>query len=700
MFKNVTLEIGLKPFKETSDEYIKSICRTVFEQWYMLLKNRESVSIMLWSADGSELLDYDGCENTEFQWCKFVGNANLPLVGDMPLETSIHQRKHLYIENPPKMTYKILKKIVSTFKSEGKKFFPNSKIRVGTTFDIGGEFAVSDFKYNRHKEVCGSGGCQGVSFVDVTNTLCGDNRRYAAYPDGIDDNTPMGTFMGMQANAFMTDMGFDYIWLSNGVGFSSEPWRREGKVFDGEEFHIENLDDTKEKVMKFWKLFRQACPKFPVETRGTNYSAGVDYACDGVALYDIYTSDLNITPPPNSPWAAINDDIGIEVIGQLTRNCILPKNDYMFRFYLHDIWWMNSPWYDRYESSPYDIYIPMALSRIDENGKTQSPSLLNLLSIDNSRGEMPDICACEATAHLLRAERDVPDEAAPIVLVYPLREYTTSHSEKTLREMYFGDLFLRDAVNEGFPIASVVSTDNFANHSFDTYSKSTLLVPAEIYNEAAEKHLKEFAELGGKIITYGSSEALNTLEYQSEKADICDTNTLFNAWKKFGYFAEFSKDGQSRPAMTIHRSNNAMIFSVYNRDTTVETKLKFPLGAPVLNGFSTNIEDGFATYRFDKCAHSECRVFVEQSSGTIRAKEETPENMKYRRRIQISGLENANVALFGEAYCSGDCIVSTAPHPGSAPKADDGWEVVTDSENGTYLFGKGISGTVSICMPR
>ena len=198
--------------------------------------------------------------------------------------------------------------------------------------------------------------------------------------------------------------------------------------------------------MLFLKYFREACPDVPVHTRGTNYSVGIDYATDGVPLYDIYNGGFNITPPPNSPWAAINDDIGIEILGQLTRNCEIPENDYMFRYYLHDIWWMNSPWYDRYEENPYDIYIPMALSRIDEAGKTQSPTMMNILAIDNSFGNMPENCVNEVIPHFLKAEKNAPDEPAPLVLVYPVREYTTDKGEM-LSEMYFGDGFIQKALN-------------------------------------------------------------------------------------------------------------------------------------------------------------------------------------------------------------------------------------------------------------
>ena len=701
MFKNITLEISLKPFKRTSDEYIVNVCRNVFEQWKPLIKNRETISIMLWSADGSELLDYTGELDKEFEWCCYIGTANKPLIGDMPKETSPHERKQFYVENPPKMTYRTLKTIVNTFKAEGKKFFPDSKIRVGTTFDIGPEFAVSDFKYNRHKEVCNGTGCDRLGFVDATALLNGDTYHYAAYPNGIPDKTPMGTFLGAQTNVFLKDMGFDYIWLSNGMGFSYEPWNDLGKIYDGKEFYAEKLPETREKVFLFWKLFRDECPEYPVETRGTNYSVAIDYASDGVPLYDIYKGNFNITPPPNSPWAALNDDVGIEILGQLTRNCVIPDDDYMFRYYLHDLWWMNSPWYDRYESSPYDIYIPMALSRIDENGNIHNPALFNILSIDNSRGDMPDNCANEVIPHILKAEKDAPDEPSPFVLVYPMREYTTSTDAEALREMYFCDTFMKNAINNGFPLSTVVATDNFVNHTHDIYSKSILVVPAAIYNKEIEGKLAEYAKAGGKIIVYGSQKALDIVRYPAKKVEIYNgTDKLFEALDDFNYSIKFMKEEQTPlPVLTIHRNNNAMIFSVYNRDTSLETRLKFPLGAPVFNGFSTKIIDGFASYHFNKCVHTECRVFVKQNHGVVKAKEEPPVNMKYRRRIQISGLLNAKVCLFGEEYCKEDCIV-TNTNPDCTPIQLDGWTVINDAENGTYLYAENISGTISICMPN
>ena len=147
MFKTVNLEISLKPFKRTDDEYIRGVCQKVFEQWRPLLKGRETISIMLWVADGSEILDYAGDLEDKIEWCYFMGTANHPLLSENERkDTSIHDRTQLYMENPPVITYRILKKIISTFKEEGKKAFPDAIIRVGETFDIGPEFSKSDFE--------------------------------------------------------------------------------------------------------------------------------------------------------------------------------------------------------------------------------------------------------------------------------------------------------------------------------------------------------------------------------------------------------------------------------------------------------------------------------------------------------------------------------------------------------------------------
>ena len=97
MFKNVTLELSLKPFKQTDETYIRKVCAQIFEQWRPLLKKRKSISIMLWVGDGSEILDYAGKLEDIFEWARFVGTANLPYLEDGELVGAV---THVMIGDP------------------------------------------------------------------------------------------------------------------------------------------------------------------------------------------------------------------------------------------------------------------------------------------------------------------------------------------------------------------------------------------------------------------------------------------------------------------------------------------------------------------------------------------------------------------------------------------------------------------------
>ncbi len=704
MFEKVTLEISLKPFYKTDDASIRRVCREVFDGWRALLRGRKTVSILLWASDGSEILDYAGRLDDTFEWAKYVGTANHEdLHPDEPRETSLHKRRQLYRADAPDMTYGILKKIIATFKEEGERACPDATIRVGETFDIGPEFAVSDFKYHRHPEICTGTKLDGCGFVDCTAELAGDSRRYAAYPNGIPDGTPFGTFFGRQAEIFLKDMGFDYLWLSNGLGFSAEPWSINGKIFDGERFYPEKLAATRKKVFDFWRLFREACPNIPLEVRGTNNSVGIDYATDGVPLYDIYRGNFGITPPPNSPWAAINDNYGLEIMGHMTRICELPDQGFLFRYYIHDPWWINSPWYDRYDGAPTDIYLPMAISRVDENGSVESASALNILSIDNSFGEMPVSCINEPIPHFLKADKNAPDAPAPIVWVYPMREYTTADGEAVLSRMYFGDSFIRDAINDGFPLCCVTSTDNFLKQSLEIYRSSILLSPVPESEEVREK-LRTFAQKGGRVIFYGYPHETEGLSEIGTVVDMTAApETLRIALESYGYQIRFvtKPSALKPPTMTVSRSDNGFFFSVYNSNTTSDALMKFPLGAPILSGGETELSDGFSNYRFARCEHRECRIFVHQSSGVISCHEKNPNNVRFRRRIELRGLEDATVCFFPESYCRDEAYMCDAKHsPDSTPILDPRLQCVHDPVHGTYFRAENLTGNFAFLLPR
>ncbi len=705
-FKEIALELSLKPFKQTDDAYIHAVCEQLFSEWRPLLAGRRTVSVMLWCADGSEILDYAGEMDAPFAWACYVGTANLPEAGphDLP-ERSLHECKRRYIADPPTMTYGILKKIVATVKEVGGQYCPGARILVGETFDIGPEFAVSDFKYNRHPEICAgnSSTCNGFGFVDATACLRGDSRPYAAYPAGIPEGTPFGVFFGKQTAAFFRDMGFDYIWFSNGLGFSADPWDMKGKIFDGVCFHPEKLGATRQKVLSFWADFTAACPGLPIRVRGTNHSVGIDYASDGVPLYDIYRAGYPITPPPNSPWAAINGDYGLELMGHMTRIAALPAGDFMFRYYLHDPWWMNSPWYDRYDSSPTDIYLPMAVSRIDEGGKTRAANLFHILSADNSQGDMPPACVYEPLPHLLKAEKNAPDAPAPFIWVYPVREYTSAEKEADLREMYEGDRFIAAAINAGFPLNCTVCSDTFAVTPPNVYMRSVLLVPTGV-GEACRTALLAFCRAGGRVIFYGSAAPAWLPPHAVFVPRQGDPKTLAQATRVFGYdIIHRHPGGEKSPVLTVHRADNAFFFSVYNPNTAGHTLMHFPLGAPILKTGETELVDGYAKVHFARSEHRECRFFVEQTEGVISCREEACVNMHYRRRIMLCGLRDATVCYFPESATADRAYVQhMAPGvwPDDTPVLLAGGQKTVDPYAGTYYKLEHLTGDYSFLMPR
>ncbi len=447
--QNVTLEISLKPFRDTSEGTAREVCTHLFTQWLPLLRHAERVSVLLWCADGSEILDYRGDLTAPFEWARYIGGANPKAhVANDPEGLALHSRPYLYMENPPVFTYGRLKQLVRVIKQVGAEV-TGKPVRVGETFDPGPEFAKSPFKYEKHPEICMGDTMGAKSFVCSYATLEADSEAYAGFPEGIPGATPFGTFLGRQCRHFLRDLGFDYVWLSNGFGFGLEPWALRGAVFDGTGFSVDRIDEVREKVLAFWRLFREECPDFPIETRGTNLSTGMDLSSDAVPLRDIYQGGFGLEPPPNSPWAALNHDFGLELVGWMSHIAELPGETFPFRYYTHDPWWLNSPWLDRYGREPHDIYLPLSVSRLDEQGQARTPTSILFLTADDSYGDLPDQVPNEVIPHILTGRRDAPDAPGPLTWVYPFDEYHdwTFGRPTRVDEVFFGDWFMRGAVN-------------------------------------------------------------------------------------------------------------------------------------------------------------------------------------------------------------------------------------------------------------
>lgn len=495
---NVTLEISAKPFKDDSEQSMYKVGRTMFTQWKNLTDEADQISVMLWVADGSEILNWSGDLDQTFEWAYWQGCAEAVPTNDPSeiLKRHPHLYPRKYREDAAPRTYRWLKRMIQVLR-ECCMEINGKNPKIIAIFDNGPEFCISDFKYRIHKEICGGSTVGGKSSVTCNSVLKGDKRKYAAYPNGIPDGLPLGRFFGEQFRLFAKEFGYDAIWLSNGMGFGKEPWSFKGFLFDGNQFHPEEAASARATMLQFWKEFTTACPGIEIQTRGSNLSAGVEIASDGAPLDEIY-HQYKIVPPVNSPWAALNFNAGLEIAAWMSHIAELPGEGYPYRFYTHDPWFRNSPWLDRYGREPWDIYLPLAVGRIDENGKIESPNSIALLTIDDSCGEMPDCVPQEVTPHLLHAFRHAPDSPAPFVWVYPFHLYGEMvHGSDPHPEIVFSeDMFIGDAIQGGFPLNTVVSLENMAKIP-DT---SIVLMPVSAYGTQAE----DFLNRGGKIIFYGS----------------------------------------------------------------------------------------------------------------------------------------------------------------------------------------------------
>ena len=148
----------------------------------------------------------------------------------------------------------------------------------------------------------------------------------------------------------------------------------------------------------------------------------MELGSDACPLDELYRK-YKIAPPVNSPWAALLFNPGLEISAWMSHVAELPDDRFPFRFYIHDPWFLNSPWLDRYGREPWDLFGPLSVSRITGEGEIQSANRVSLLTVDDSYGRMPDQVPEEVIPLLKDAFRNAPDAAGPLVWVYPFDEY-------------------------------------------------------------------------------------------------------------------------------------------------------------------------------------------------------------------------------------------------------------------------------------
>jgi hypothetical protein len=121
---------------------------------------------------------------------------------------------------------------------------------------------------------------------------------------------------------------------------------------------------------------------------------------------------------------------------------------------------------------------------------------------------LPDQVPNEVTPHILWMRDHAPDQPGPLLWVYPFDEYHdwTFGTPTRIEEVFFGDWFMRGAINQGLPLNTVISTGNLASTMAshpERLAESILISPVPDADTAWEQALYDHWERGGRVLLYG-----------------------------------------------------------------------------------------------------------------------------------------------------------------------------------------------------
>lgn len=504
IFRRGTLEFGPKSLIQKDDAFLDNFFTELFRTYRQLLKHCDTVSLVCWLGDGTEMLQYNGTPDQVVPWSFWQGFAHP--VGDPP------RPPVLYKDHPIELCVDDVRRIIGAARRACAAVLdkPFSFI---LPFDPGSEFIESPFRYEHHPEILLRNVATGgrIRCIDAIGHFHADTAHYAGYPDGIPEGTPFGEFLGRQVRAWFADVGADALWLSNSFGFGRSPYASgaTGQFFDGDHFLPGGNIAVRDAILAFWEAFRRECPELPVYCRGTDFPVGlnlVNHATSYRALYE--GNRFGIVPPPNTPWPALTRNEGLALAGTLTQNVPFPEKVRVLRYYTTDQWFCNNPWFDRWNRSPHDLFLNASLCTFTPDGNPCAFSDVQF-GVDGSWGEVISEIADEVIPLFKRAAAFRPDDVPPLVWVYPFDEYHTMvfGDVPRLDIPYGGDLSILGALNHAFPLSGAVTTANLAAalaaHG-EALRASILVTPAPVAGSEIERQLLAHLAAGGRILCYGT----------------------------------------------------------------------------------------------------------------------------------------------------------------------------------------------------
>lgn len=509
-WRRTVLECSLKPFGDLAAAALEARWAAILRAWQRVLDRTDALGVLLWVADGGEILSWTGDLAQRLEWARSIGFANTTARSDLYYPGWYQNRAAKpFRDDAPEWTYGDLAAAIAALRRAGAAAGVR-ELTVGATFDPGPEFAASPFKYHEHPEILmpvppGTFPAP-MRFVTAQARLAADPRRFGGWPDGIPEGTALGAYLGRQMLSLAAAVGFDYLWLSNGFGYSAYAWTPTGELVDAAGWHPERAGEQRAATLEFWRSFRAVAPELPLEVRGTNFSLGLDLASDGVPHRDIAATGRLAVAPPNLPVLQA-DLLAQDVVCYLSRLARTPGPRLIYRHYLNDPWFEQNPWYDIYAREPLEVYTAMSCGRLNAAGGIDPPTDLHVLSIDTERGQVLPEEVDEVAPHLFRALDERADAAGPVVWVYPYDDYhdLLEQRPELLPHLFFGDLFIERSVGAGLPLLTVCDAARFVElHRAGRLPDAIYLAPTPLGPWGYSAALLEHVAAGGRAMLYGA----------------------------------------------------------------------------------------------------------------------------------------------------------------------------------------------------
>lgn len=557
LLQRLTLEASPKAFYPIERKTTEQALETVFRQWSNLADHADEVALLWWFGAGEEILEFSGDMAQPVEWAKWLGFAEQHftiLKACDPMGEALHGFDWMYRPDAGQLTLGDMRVFAEAAKAASRKVL-GCEVKLGIPFDPGNEFCKSDFRDRRHPELLLSDK-GALRCVDATARMAADKgQSYAGFPEGIPEGLPFGTFFGRQCAAFFAAMPFDFLWLSNSFGFGRSPYAGDAvsEFFDGKTFHLEKNHEVREAVVDFWRHFRAECPEIRVACRGTDYSAGINMINQATPYEHIYREAGWITPPPNTPWQAVTGNHGVSLAGVMTQLAAYPGHEFPYRCYMSDPWWLNSPWEDRYQMNPSDMYLTMGLSRLHENGQLDCVTDVNLVSLDTVWGELPERFPDTLIPHLKRALNERPSAAGPFVWVYPFEEFREAlfDRKRDADAVLAGDANIIQALNRGLPLSTIVTPAGLQTALAEDAKALTgrvVISPVPEADTAWEQSLLDYVQSGGVVLCYGSAHRASDRFLQTIGLDLTGESIegLKVSWLSEPQTDTFSEQGFAR----------------------------------------------------------------------------------------------------------------------------------------------------------